>query len=197
MFTLRRPPPRRLDAVLRAQREHALSYAGAGATRSGRPLAADLPRNRYRRRIGRGERDFAAAVDALRRWEMYELAWTVLHPAGAPVATGSDVLTVVRHFGFWSINPCRVVYVHDATAAPHPTFSFALGTLPGHSERGEERFRVSLDPRDGGVWFDLLAFAGAAHPLVRLGYPLMLLLQRGFARAAAGAVERAVRRGAR
>ncbi|WP_414676721.1 DUF1990 family protein [Longimicrobium sp.] len=53
------------------------------------------------------ERAPVRAVAAVQRWAMYDLPWTSLHPAEPPVHTGSTFATVVRHLGFWSINPCR------------------------------------------------------------------------------------------
>lgn len=65
------------------------------------------------------------------------------------------------------------------------------GTLPAHSERGEERFSVELLP-DGSVWYELYSFARGGGRLVRAGYPVRRLLQRRFARDSGRAMSRAV-----
>jgi uncharacterized protein (UPF0548 family) len=49
---------------------------------------------------------------------------------------------VVNHGFCWSLNPCRVVYVLEETGGEVERYGFAFGTLPGHSEEGEERFTV-------------------------------------------------------
>jgi uncharacterized protein (UPF0548 family) len=101
---------------------------------------------------------------------------------------------VVRHLGFWSVNPCRIVYVEE-TDGDMATFAFAIGTLPAHSERGEERFRVEWHRADDSVWFEILAYAGARHWLARLGSPFVGHLQRRFGRDALAAMQLAVTEG--
>lgn len=179
-----------MRALLDAQAAHPLSYPEAGATRTQPPPG--YPRNEYRVRLGSGEQSWRRAVDALRRWEMYRLPWTRLIGAERPPEPGSVVAAVVHHFGFWSINPCRVVYVEESEQDGVRRFQFAIGTLASHSERGEERFRVEWRRDDDSVWFDLLSFAAAHHWLVRLTVPLMRMLQRRFAREAGEALRRAV-----
>jgi uncharacterized protein (UPF0548 family) len=46
-----------------------------------------------------------------------------------------------RHFGVWSLNACRIAYVIEEVPSLR-RYGFAFGTLPGHVERGEERFTV-------------------------------------------------------
>jgi uncharacterized protein (UPF0548 family) len=60
--------------------------------------------------------------------------------------------------GLWFLNACRIVYVLD-DIQPVRRFGFAYGTLPGHAERGEERFSIEWHC-DDTVWDDLLAFRG-------------------------------------
>ena len=90
-------------------------------------------------------------------------------------------------FGFWWFNACRIVYLIDDTG-PVTRFGFAYGTLPGHAERGEERFLIEWDQSDGSVWYDILAFSRPRHVLARLGYPLTRRLQKQFARDSATAM---------
>ena len=72
-----------------------------------------------------------------------------------------------RHFGFWSLNACRIVYTIDEEG-PVVRFGFAYGTLPDHAEQGEERFSVEWHHEDGTVWYDILAFSRPNHPLASL-----------------------------
>ena len=98
---------------------------------------------------------------------------------------GCTVALVARHYGFWSLNACRIVYVVDEVGGADGMrrFGFAYGTLPDHGAVGEERFMIEWRPVDDSVWYDLYAVSRPGHPLARLGYPLVRALQRRFARA--------------
>jgi len=187
---LRRPSDREIDRRLREQEHLGFSYEEVGATRSGVP--GGYPINHHRDPIGMGERAFRRGVDAVRRWAMYELPWTTLCWPDRPVEPGVAVAVLVHHFGFWSLNPCRVIYLLDETIDERVRFGFAFGTLPGHSEAGEERFTVEWRRDDDSVWFEILTFARAYHPLVRLGSPLLPRVQFRFGREAVSAMRRAV-----
>ena len=86
----------------------------------------------------------------------------------------------VRHFGFYSLNACRIVYVVDEED-PIKRFGFAYGTLAEHAESGEERFTVEWNRHEDKVWFDILAFSRPRQMLAKLGYPLSRFLQKQFA----------------
>ncbi|HEX8362723.1 MAG TPA: DUF1990 domain-containing protein [Longimicrobium sp.] len=193
MFLPRRPSSTLVGRVLATQRAAPLSYPEGGMTRS--DDARGYPRNHHETVLGSGSDVYARAVAAVRGWAMYDLPWTELHPPGAPVAEGTVVATVVRHLGFWSINPCRVVYVDEEETPALSAFSFGIGTLPLHSERGEERFRVEWDRSTGEVRFEILAYAVAHHWMARLSGPYVRILQRRFGRAALEAVRARVARG--
>ena len=184
MFILTQPGPRRVDAFLAAQRSATLSYPAVGATRDGvAPAGYTVDRNRLQ--LGCGAAVFQRAAAALRAWRMTTLGWASVWPAGAPVVRGTNVAVVMRHYGFWSMNACRIVYVLDDNA---PAVSgvrragFAYGTLPDHGEIGEERFAVEWHAADDSVWYDLYAFSRPGTLLARVGYPLARRLQRRFAR---------------
>ncbi len=70
-------------------------------------------------------------------------------------------------------------------------FGFAYGTLPGHVEKGEERFAVEWDHGDDSVHYDVLGFSRPKHPMAWPGYPLARSLQRRFARDSKGEIVRA------
>ena len=121
---------------------------------------------------------------------MFSMPWLQLCWPDATMQAGTVVAVLIRHFGFWSLNPCRIVYVLDETA-PRRRFGFAYGTLMEHSESGEERFMVEED-QDGGVWYDLLAFSRPRAPLARFAKPLARRLQSRFSRDSKMAMLRAV-----
>ena len=67
-----------------------------------------------------------------------------------------------RHFGLWSLNASRIVYVMEEEASPLRRYGFAFGTLPGHVERGEERFTVEWHRAEDSVSYEVFAFARPA-----------------------------------
>lgn len=67
--------------------------------------------DRYRVRLGEGEKTFERAVAALRSWKMFDLEWTCLIPDDAPIEEGVTVGVLAQHLGFRSLNAARIVYV--------------------------------------------------------------------------------------
>lgn len=189
MFYLRRPGQANIQRVLASQADLPFSYPDVGVTRGDRQVT--LRKGHHRARLGTGEATFSAALIALRAWAMYRLPWTEVHPAAPPLEPGTVFATVVRHLGFWSVNPCRIVYQEPASGELRME-TFAIGTLPGHAERGEERFRVEWHPADDSVWFEILTFAEPGHWLARLGAPMVRRLQHRFGVEALGAMQAAV-----
>jgi uncharacterized protein (UPF0548 family) len=187
VFSLSPPSAARIAAFLAAQEGAPFSYAEVGATRSPPPRGYTVDHNRVR--LGAGAEAFERAAAALRRWRMLDLGWAAVHPAGAVVEPGRAVAVVVRHYGFWSLNACRIVYTVDEYEATDGArrVGFAYGTLQDHGAAGEERFTVER-VADDSVWYDLYAISRPGHPLARLGYPLARLLQRRFARASKAAM---------
>jgi uncharacterized protein (UPF0548 family) len=131
--------------------------------------------------LGTGQEAFERAVEALRHWKMYETGWTRLCWPDAPVAEGTVVGVVGRHLGLWSLNACRIAYVYSDEEPSLQRYGFAVGTLPGHVERGEERFTIEWQAADDTVFYEVSAFSCPVHPLVRLAGPLARLIQRRFA----------------
>jgi uncharacterized protein (UPF0548 family) len=175
MFLLHRPTDADIHAFLAAQRQSALSYR-EGLFAGGAPRG--FARDHLRARIGSGERAFALARTALLEWRMFELGWVSLHCAGAPVAPGTTVAVLARHFGFFSLHGCRVLGPLEDEGR---RCAFRYGTLADHAERGEERFAVEIDAR-GDVYYEIEAFSQPRAPLARLGYPVARWLQRCFRR---------------
>ncbi|HSK01852.1 MAG TPA: DUF1990 domain-containing protein [Kofleriaceae bacterium] len=176
MWHFSRPAGARVRRHLDAQRALPLTYSAVGATNGGdAPPGFVLDHNRQR--LGRGEAVFARAREDVRRWRMFPAPWTAIEPAGAPIAEGEVVAVLIRALGVWWLNAARIVYVIDEPRR----FGFAYGTLPGHVERGEERFLVEWLP-DDEVWYDLRAFSRPRYWAVRLGRPIARALQRRFVR---------------
>ena len=141
---LREPSDAHIERFLDNQRSLPFSYPEVGASRDGAPPG--YPVNHHHGRLGTGQQTFARAVQAIRGWKMYETGWTKLCWPEAPITEGTVVGVLGRHFGVWSLNACRIAYVIEEVPSLR-RYGFALGTLPGHVERGEERFTVELGSR--------------------------------------------------
>ena len=190
MFLARCPSREAIERFVRDSQELPLSYspvgiaAGEGVGRFDETLVA----------IGRGEADFERARAALLRWRQFDIGWVETFPQNAPITVGTVVAILVRHFGFWSLNGCRVVYrvgsVEDDTR-----FGFAYGTLTNHAEAGEELFEVFADPQTEEVMYRIRATSSPRAAFAYLGYPLVRALQARFRRHSAMAMKRATGRG--
>jgi uncharacterized protein (UPF0548 family) len=187
MWQVSRPTPAEVQAYRTAQQALPFSYPSIGATRDGEPTPRGFDRDRNRHRLGAGEAAFAAACAAIRAWQMFPPPLATIEPAGIPIAEGEVAAVVVRVFGVWFLNAARIVYVIDEPRR----FGFAYGTLPGHAERGEERFLVEW-LADDSVWYDLDALSRPRYWAARLAYPLTRRIQRRFVRLSKAAMARAV-----
>ena len=189
---LRKPTDDEVRQFLAAQGELPFSYAEVGATRNAAPPAG-YPLNKYRGELGTGEEAFKRAAAAVRSWEMYSLSWTRLYWPDTPIRAGEVVAVRAKHFGFWSLNACRIIYTIEEERQIF-RYGFAFGTLPGHVEEGEERFTVGWDRATGAVWYELFAFARPKPLLAKIAYPLTRMIQRRFAAESFSAMKKAVNR---
>jgi uncharacterized protein (UPF0548 family) len=186
MFYLREPTPAECERVLAACAGAPLTYDAAGATRDTPPPGYRV--DRYAVELGQGADVFERACHAVRAFAMYPRPWTRVHRAFDEPHAGAEFVAIIRHLGFWSANPCRIVYTidqvdGDAGSAPaRQRFGFALGTLAGHAETGEERFEVYRDTRTDVVGYAVVAFSRPHALLARLGAPVARALQRRFGR---------------
>ncbi len=179
MFLLTKPSADVIAKFISVARNLPFSYDEVGATKGDIPAGYTVDRNHIQ--LGSGEEVFGRAVVALRQWKQFDLGWVHMAPPNTPLETDAVVAILTNHFGFWSLNACRVVYLIDEDG-PVKKFGFAYGTLSNHVERGEERFTIEWRQRDDSVWYDILAFSRPNQPLVRLGFPLARLLQKRFVR---------------
>jgi len=179
VLLLREPSDERVRCFLDGQRSLPFSYPEVGASQGRAP--SGYAANHDRGRLGTGPQSFARAVQALKNWKIYETGWTRLCWPDAPISEGTVVGVVGRHLGFRSLNACRIVYVYEDEEPSLQRYGFAVGTLPGHVERGEERFTVEWHEADNAVYYEVFAFSRPAHPLVKATHPLARRIQRRFA----------------
>ena len=175
MFRITEPSDDDVAKFISSQRNLEFTYPEVGATNTTPPAGYTVDHNRIQ--LGHGEATYKRAVEALKKWQQFDLGWVTIVPRGVKVEVGATVAVKARAFGTWSLSAARVAYVIDEARR----FGFAYGTLPDHVECGEERFMIEWLP-DDSVWYDIVAFSRPRHPLVRLSAPMARLLQKRFAR---------------
>jgi len=189
MFAAVRPTPPAIDRFICNSQALPLSYSPVGIVRT-ETTHGDHDEEVVA--IGHGRADFQRARSALEAWKQFDIGWVELFPADAPVVAGTVVAVLIRHFGFWSLNGCRVVYaVGDSDQGAR--FGFAYGTLTNHAKAGEELFEVFLDPQTEDVMYRIRAVSWPHAMLTRLGQPIVRLLQARFRKDSAEAMKRAMR----
>ncbi|MFF0910765.1 DUF1990 family protein [Microbacterium enclense] len=147
-----------------------LTYSEVGAT------AGDLPSGyhhvRRARTIGRGRVVFEQAADALFHGAVQRRAGAEITLSQTPLRVGTRVDMRLRLGPLRFTAPCMVVW---AERTDHHA-GFAYGTLPGHPERGEERFELTLH-ENGDVTFLIVAFSAPGRWFTRIGAPVGRLVQ--------------------
>ena len=179
MFMLRRPNEEQIREALAAEKDRHFSYSAESALGRCVPPGYNLDHNRIK--LGEGQAVFERSVEAINRWEMFNIGWVELCWPEAPIEAGSVVAVLVNHLAFWSLNVCRIVSVIDEQAEDR-RYGFIYGTLPDHAERGQEQFTVEWNRKDDSVWYDILAYSRPNQLLAKLGYPVARMLQKRFAR---------------
>ena len=152
-----------------------LTYRAVEGTRKGR--VRGYHNDRLAIRLGSGSDIFERGKRGVDHWKMFQQDWINLCWHHHKVRVGTVVGVAALHFGLWSLNPCRVVYVVDEPGL----FGFAYGTLADNVVSGEERFTVEWRP-DDSVWYEIRSFSRPRHWLAWLAYPLTRLAQKRFAR---------------
>jgi uncharacterized protein (UPF0548 family) len=190
MFLLSRPSESRVRMILAGQRASDFSYPEVGATRGELPAGYAALRGRID--LGQGSTTFDRAVQAVRQWKMFDVSGIQLCWPAAPIQPGKAVAVVIKHFGLWSLNCCRIAYVIDEDG-PIRRFGFAYGTLPEHAEQGEERFTVDWQRSSDLVSYDIVSFSRPGNIAVKIAYPLARELQNRFLRHSLVAMVNAVR----
>ncbi len=126
--------------------------------------------------LGDGSEVFERAVAGLEAWAVYP-AWLTLCPAQPPLKAGTNVVLITGLGSLKTVSTVRVV----STERDNAHAAFTLGTLPQHAVSGGERFCVYQDEQ-GRVWFELTAVSQPRQALVKLGTPVLRLVQTQFAR---------------
>lgn len=191
MFSLHRPTETEIQEQLRRARSLSISYGLDLRTEGGREQVIcprGFTRDYHRSQIGHGKAVFAAAKEAFRQWQQFDLGWVRVANPQAPVEQGEVVVMEAHALWLWSINISRILYVIDEP----DRFGFGYGTTAMHVERGEERFLIEYYPVSGAVFYDLLAVSQPAHWLAHLGYLYTRSQQHKFARGSHRRMRRAI-----
>src|SRR5829696_3055313 len=159
LFLFSEPSAQRIARFLDARRDAPFSYEEVGASREDAKALTGYTLDHNRTRLGEGRETFDRAVAALYAWKMFDVGWAKLVPPGAPVEVGTTVAVLAKHYGFHSLNPCRITYTIEENEGDFVRRGFAYGTLPEHGERGEERFTVEWRREDDSVFYDLYALS--------------------------------------
>lgn len=172
-----RPTEQRIRAIIANQQDKPFSYTEVGASRGQLPSGYTVLHNRAE--LGRGLAKFLRASKAVHQWKMFDFPGVSLCWPTTPIQPGNVVAVLMKHFGFWCLNFCRIVYVIDEDTSIR-RFGFAYGTLAEHAERGEERFTVEWDRTSDLVAYDILSFSRPGNWKTLVAYPLARWLQRHF-----------------
>jgi uncharacterized protein (UPF0548 family) len=188
MFLAHRPNARAIEEFIKQSINLPLSYEQVGLAKQS---PSDFKIDQASGVIGRGQTAFERAKLALHEWRHFELGWVEIFPKNAPIEPGTTVAVLVHHFGFWSLNGCRVVY-ELGDRSDDTSFGFAYGTLTNHAEMGEEIFQISISPESEEVSYNIRAASKPRAVLARMGYPITRRLQARFRRESIAAMQRAV-----
>jgi uncharacterized protein (UPF0548 family) len=191
MKFVRPTDPIAMDRLVTSLRGTQPTYTDVGATLAGIEPEG-FHHDRYEILLGRGTETFRRAVTGLRGWKAHAGPGVRVFPHEEVIAAGATVVVTLGTPFLALAAPCRIVGVLDEQAQ----WGFAYGTLPGHPEKGEEAFVVSISP-DETVHFEIVAFSRPADLLVRLSGPLGTGIQKGGTNSYLRALRRFVRRGAK
>ena len=161
---LRCPSEHRISQLIQSNASQPVTQDNVGSTRQWdrsipdpipTPTFTKIDRDRIlhqRYKIGSGERDYRAAVEALSLGKCFDLDW-VEPVIQRPLEENDTFCLIVRAFGFCSVNLCRVVYADEETTAENKFFTLGVGTLKRHAAIGEERLSVSWNRTNEEVHF--------------------------------------------
>jgi uncharacterized protein (UPF0548 family) len=186
MFFIRRPSRDTIERFLAESQHLPMSYGPIGLVQSSEGRSLDEASVV----VGHGRHDFERAKAALIAWQQFDLGWVELWPRRSPTTVGAAVAVLIKHFGFWSLNGCKVAYHADVNGGS--AFGYAYGTLSNHAESGEELFEVLLDPATEDVIYRIRATSKPQAFLTTIGQPIVRALQARFRRDSAEAMRRAV-----
>lgn len=175
MIRFREPLTADIRDFLNSNALTAFSFPDLGCTR-GRNVAG-FNTDRFRIELGTGEAVYEKAKRALRDWRGFATDWVRLCWPYKKIVPGTVVAVLISHYGLYSVNACRVVYVVDEPKR----FGFALGSLTSHVLRGEMLSLVYQED-DNRVFYEVTTISRPGHWLSWVFYPLGRHLQNSFAR---------------
>jgi uncharacterized protein (UPF0548 family) len=183
MLFLLRPESNVIEQLLLRRRDMSFSYSFVGATRATPPAGWRI--NHRRECLGAGRAIHERAVAALFSWTLLAVSGIEVVSPAPKVEPQADLALLSPHFGIWSVDFCRVIYVlrgapEDNGAVERTGFGY--GTLPGHAVKGEERFSIEWHSATEEVWYDIYSFSQPSSLLVRVLAPVVRAAQRRFAR---------------
>lgn len=147
-----------------------VTYSEVGATAGALP--AGYHHVRAERVVGHGRELFERACDELLSGQVQRRAGAHVHLSEVPLRTGTLLRMRLRMGALAFDAPCVVVWAERS----RDLCGFAYGTLPGHPERGEERFELRITA-SGDVVFSIVAFSAPARWFTRLGAPVARRVQ--------------------
>jgi uncharacterized protein (UPF0548 family) len=188
MKVVRPVDARAMERHVDAARASEPTFGDIGATLEGRaPDGFRIARDEIL--LGHGPVVFARAVQGLQQWEAHRLTGVNVFPKGAPVRSGETVVVTLGSPFLALAAPCRIVRVLDDVGQ----WGFAYGTLPGHPERGEESFVVTM-ASDESVRFTIGSLSRPGDRIVGFAGPfargIQVLATKGYLRALHRHVER-------
>jgi len=152
----------------------AFSYPDLGCTR-GRNVPG-FNTDRFRIELGSGEPTLEQAKRAMRDWRGFATDWIRLCWPYKKIVAGTVVAVLAHHYGIYSLNAARVVYVVDEPNR----FGYAIGSLTDNVVRGE-LLLVVYQEGDGKVYYEFTCVSRPGHWLKWVFYPLGRQLQNRFA----------------
>ncbi|HZT35622.1 MAG TPA: DUF1990 domain-containing protein [Nitrososphaera sp.] len=180
MFTLSKPSGQLLEKIIQQESQSAPAYQEIALTRDGRTPSSGYRTHEIAVKLAEGEASFEVACDAMRAWKHFPSCGILLYPSTPVIEEGTNLIVCARHIFLWSINACRIIYIIDESTSDKRRFGYGYGTLPIHSERGEERFLLEWERQSNAVTYQILAFSAANHMLVSIFWPLAKVIQDRF-----------------
>lgn len=168
------PNNKTIQSIIKKQSRLPFTYFEVNETKDSKMIKG-FDNDYLRVKIGTGIEDFLFAKSLIADWRMFPTSWTVVFPVGEPIKKDQTIVLLAKFAGIWWMNCSRIVYLISESRK----FGFAYGTLPGHMERGEELFQVSIDKNEE-VWYEIKAFSRPRFWLTKLLYPVMRRLQERF-----------------
>lgn len=180
MLSLSKPSPGSCREFIERSHCADLSYAYRGCVARG-DTPAGFSRDHARCLLGKGESSWWAAVESFKQWEFMPASVVEVVPP-ASIQCDQIVGVLFRGLGVWSLNPARIIEVHESADETARVFGFTYGTVAGHVEQGEERFLLKWDLESDEVWYLLDAVSRPKHFLAWVAYPYARYQQARFRR---------------